>query len=87
TIGFKKDDQQLVIDVDDTGKGISKDHLDKIFDPFYRADESRTQNDYSIGLGLSLVKEIIRQHNGSIQVESTPLKGTRFTVSLPFKTK
>ncbi|HPJ24091.1 MAG TPA: HAMP domain-containing sensor histidine kinase, partial [Bacillota bacterium] len=87
TIGFKKDDQQLVIDVDDTGKGISKDHLDKIFDPFYRADESRTQNDYSIGLGLSLVKEIIRQHNGSIQVKSTPLKGTRFTVSLPFKTK
>ena len=87
TIGFKKDDKQLVIDVDDTGNGISKDHLDKIFDPLYRADESRTQNDYSIGLGLSLVKEIIRQHNGNIQVESTPLKGTRFTVSLPFKTK
>ncbi|PYS18047.1 MAG: hypothetical protein DMG17_07565 [Acidobacteria bacterium] len=63
--------------------GISPDDVPHIFERFYRADPSRSNRADGAGLGLSLVKWAVDQHRGSIQVESTPGHGTRFTVRLP----
>jgi len=65
----------------DTGIGIAKEDLPFIFDRFYRADKSRT--DSSFGLGLSIVKSIVESHRGSVEAESVPKEGTVFTVRLP----
>jgi signal transduction histidine kinase len=69
--------------VQDTGIGIAADHLPKLFDRFYRADSSRSSSVGGHGLGLSICAAIARAHGGSIAAESTPGKGTVFTVSLP----
>lgn len=82
-IDFLRQGNILITSFSDTGIGISKKHMNNIFDPFYRADEARTQQDDSLGLGLALVKEIIRIHNGEIRVESQESAGTTFTVHLP----
>ncbi|MBN2540513.1 MAG: HAMP domain-containing histidine kinase [Bacilli bacterium] len=83
-ISFQAKNNDLIIDVKDTGIGISKEKIDKIFDPFYRADESRTQTD-SLGLGLSLVREVVRIHGGEITVSSEEHVGTTFRVRLPLE--
>lgn len=70
-----------IIEVTDTGIGISPEHLPHIFDRFYRAETSRTSP--GTGLGLSIAREIVRQHSGSIDVSSQPSQGTTFTVHLP----
>ena len=73
-----KGPKKIELTVRDTGGGISKKDLPHVFEPFYRADHSRqrhgTQN--GSGLGLTIVKKIIEQHNGSIDIKSTPGKGT-----------
>lgn len=69
----------------DNGIGIDKIHLDKIFDRFYRVDQSRCRNEGSLGLGLSIAKWIVDEHKGTISVKSTPGKGTEFIISLPHK--
>ncbi|MDD3122673.1 MAG: HAMP domain-containing sensor histidine kinase [Candidatus Izemoplasmatales bacterium] len=83
TISFNKEGSSLITTFSDTGIGIAKNKLDKVFDPFYRASESRTQEDYSLGLGLALVKEVIQIHNGEIHVQSIENVGTTFTIILP----
>jgi signal transduction histidine kinase len=83
TIAFNKEGNSLITTFSDTGIGIAKDKLDKVFNPFYRASESRTQDDYSLGLGLALVKEVIQIHNGEIRVQSIENVGTTFTIILP----
>lgn len=65
---------EVAIRISDTGKGIPPDTLQRIFDPFYTTKEKGT------GLGLAIVYNIIRKHNGSITVESSPGKGTTFTI-------
>ncbi len=65
----------------DSGVGIEKSHLAFLFDRFYRVDSSRTRQSGGFGLGLAIVKAIVESHGGSISVESTPGKGTNFTVS------
>lgn len=82
-ISFEKRDDRILTRISDTGIGIPQDKLDKIFDPFYRADESRTQKDLSLGLGLALVREVVLIHGGEISVESKENIGTTFTVELP----
>ncbi len=82
-ISFEATQNTLTIQIADSGIGISQDNIDKIFYPFYRADESRTQSDYSLGLGLSLVREVVRLHGGEINVKSQEGIGTTFYVSLP----
>jgi signal transduction histidine kinase/iron only hydrogenase large subunit-like protein len=67
----------IVIQIEDTGKGISEDHLSRLFDPFFTTKEKGT------GLGLALVYGIISKHRGSIDVESQLGKGTGFTIQLP----
>ena len=77
----KRVDEQLHIAVSDTGKGISKETLQHVFEPFYQ-DENNTQHIGS-GVGLALVEQIIRAVNGSITVDSELGKGTTFHISLP----
>ncbi len=77
---FQKD-HQVVITVKDTGMGIPKDEIAKIWNRLYRGDNSRSQR--GLGLGLSLIKPFIEVHRGSIEVSSEPDQGSTFRVYLP----
>jgi two-component system phosphate regulon sensor histidine kinase PhoR len=76
------DGENIIISVSDKGPGISQEHLSRIFERFYRVDESRTTIKGS-GVGLSIVKHIINKHKGKIWVESVPNHGTSFYIKLP----
>lgn len=74
------------IQIADQGVGIDKEDIPHLFDRFYRADKSRTKSGSSgYGLGLSIAKEIVERHNGSIKAESQINKGSVFTVQIPLK--
>lgn len=76
-VGCETDQKgRVMIHVADTGDGIPRENLDKLFDPFFSTKKKGT------GLGLAIVKSIIEGHEGEIEVESEPGKGTRFTVTL-----
>ena len=64
--------------VEDNGVGIAPEHLPRLFEEFYRADEARQGAARGTGLGLSIVKTLVERNNGTIRVESTPGVGTRF---------
>ena len=72
-----------VVKVSDTGIGISPEDLPHIFERFYRADQSRSHDRGGSGLGLAIVESIVQEHQGSIEVESTPGKGSTFILKLP----
>ncbi len=78
-----EDEESVRITVADTGSGISQEHIQRIFERFYKADETTTGS----GIGLALTKILIELHNGTITVESEVGKGSIFTVTLPFKQK
>ncbi len=80
-----KDGNYAVLEVKDTGIGISKEYQDKIFERFYVVDKSRNKKISSTGLGLSIVKHIVIAHDGQIDVKSEPGKGTQFVVKLPIE--
>ena len=75
-----------VVKVSDTGIGISPEDLPHIFERFYRADQSRSHDRGGSGLGLAIVESIVQEHQGSIEVESTPGKGSTFILKLPAAT-
>jgi signal transduction histidine kinase/DNA-binding response OmpR family regulator len=79
----KKEIKQLQISVTDTGVGIPKDQIQNIFRRFYRVNNNATLKARGSGIGLSLTRELIKAHHGSILVESTVGKGSTFTVQLP----
>jgi signal transduction histidine kinase len=83
TINLQADIKYYMISVFDTGQGIEPEHLDKIFDRFYRVSKTRTLNQAGAGLGLAIAKWIVTEHGGSIHVDSIPDIGTTFTISLP----
>ena len=76
-------DDQALVSVADTGIGIAREHLTQIFDRFYRVDEARNREVGGTGLGLAIVKWIVAAHEGRIEVDSTPGKGSVFTVFIP----
>ena len=75
---------KVIIEVKDNGPGISKEHLQRIFERFYRVDSSR-ESSRGTGLGLSIVKHIIYKHGGKIWAESEENQGTNFIIELPLK--
>jgi signal transduction histidine kinase len=74
---------RIVLSVEDTGPGISPEHLPRIFDRFYKVDSARGAGISGSGLGLSIVKATVERHGGRITVESEPGKGTTFKIELP----
>ena len=74
---------QGILSVTDTGIGISKEHLEKITDRFYRVDADRSRNSGGTGLGLAIVKNIMDHHNGSIDIKSDMNKGSTFWLVFP----
>ncbi|BDB02364.1 two-component system histidine kinase PnpS [Clostridium botulinum] len=83
SIGTKQDKGNIVFWVEDTGVGISEEHLDRIFERFYRVDKARSRAEGGTGLGLAIVKHIVLSINGKIEVKSEPKKGTKFIVKIP----
>lgn len=80
----KKHDDFL-FSVSDTGIGISPEDQKKIFERFYRADKTRSRKEGGYGLGLSIAQSIAETHGGAIKVESTPDRGSVFSVAIPFE--
>ena len=80
---YRRHLDKVRIEVSDTGRGIPKEHLVKIFQRFHRVDPDRSRKSGGTGLGLSIVKQILHAHGENIQVESTPGRGTRFWFELP----
>ena len=84
TLSIKRDLQgATLLSVRDTGVGIPPERLRLIFEPFYTTKEPDTNGHGGTGLGLSVCRQIIEQHNGRIRVESLVGKGSTFTVKLP----
>lgn len=76
-------DGEAVLVVADSGVGIPGDDLSHIFDRFWRGEQSRARHSGGAGIGLAIVRELVRTHDGRIDVESKPGEGSRFTVKLP----
>lgn len=81
TLKLFENDLQVQITVTDNGRGITPDHLPHIFERMYQCDPSRSAK--GNGLGLSIVKELVAAHKGTITADSTPDNGTAFTISFP----
>jgi signal transduction histidine kinase len=78
--------ENIIVTFKDTGIGLKQEETERIFDRFYRADESRTRTVKGTGLGLSIVWTIMNLHDGNVTVQSEEGKGTVFTVTLPVQT-
>ena len=81
-IGFYDLDKNILVEVSDTGKGISQEHLPRLFERFYRVDKGRSRDAGGTGLGLSIVKHIIEAHNQTINVRSRVDVGSTFGFTL-----
>lgn len=84
-IEAKKTAKEIKMTVKDTGIGISSEHLPRIFERFYRVDRGRDRELGGTGLGLAIVKHVALLHEGAVDVESSPDKGSSFTLRLPLR--
>ena len=83
-ITCKKIKKTIQINIDDDGPGIADEHKEKVFRPFYRVDKSRSLKDNSVGLGLSIVEDIVNSHGGTVKLLNNPKsKGLRVSLSFP----
>jgi signal transduction histidine kinase len=71
------------VEVEDTGEGIAKEHLERVFDKFVQLKNHAASTPGSVGLGLAIAKEIVEAYRGRIWVESEVGKGSRFTFTIP----
>lgn len=83
TIEVTRGHGQIMLTVRDSGQGIDKEHLPKLFNRFYRVDKGRSRDQGGTGLGLAIVKHIVQYHNGRIEVDSQKGEGTCFTITIP----
>src|SRR5437763_502472 len=83
SLSLSTDEHFAIVRVSDTGIGILPEDLPHIFERFYRADRARSRDRGGSGLGLTIAQGIVQEHEGSIEVESTPGKGSTFTLKLP----
>ncbi|MEK3791120.1 ATP-binding protein [Paenibacillus sp. FSL R7-0204] len=83
TVQMVKKDKTVELSVADSGVGIEAEHLEKIFDRFYRVDKARSRDGGGSGLGLAIAKWIVTKHHGHIRAVSSPGEGTAFQITLP----
>jgi len=81
---LSKQNNSILIIIDDDGPGISENEHENVFKPFYKIDKSRGNSKSSVGLGLSITSDIIKSHGGNILLEKSPMNGLRVKVFLPF---
>lgn len=87
TVNAYKKQKHIYLSVEDTGSGIPKELRERVFEPFFRVDKSRSRELGGVGLGLALVHEIVRVHDGSISIKSNPAGGTIFEAIFDQKSK
>jgi two-component system phosphate regulon sensor histidine kinase PhoR len=83
TTGSSVGGHRSLVIVEDTGEGIPAQHLDRLFERFYRVDRARSRDMGGTGLGLAIVKHLTRAHGGEVSVSSELGKGSTFTIELP----
>ncbi len=83
TVDLSAEPRLAVLCVTDDGPGVPEEDLPRLFDRFYRADSSRTRTSGGAGLGLAIVRAIVRAHGGTIEAENLDAGGSRFVVKLP----
>jgi two-component system phosphate regulon sensor histidine kinase PhoR len=82
-VSVRRDGAGIAVEVSDTGRGIGREHLPRIFERFYRADASRSREEGGTGLGLAIVKHMVEGHGGRVSAESEPGRGTTITCWFP----
>lgn len=87
SVNLTKDENNVIIEISDTGIGIASDELYKIFDRFYRVDKARARETGGTGLGLSIALSAVELHGGNIQVESVEGEGSTFRIIIPITFK
>jgi two-component system, OmpR family, phosphate regulon sensor histidine kinase PhoR len=85
SVSFSEDEHQYFVKVEDRGEGIGSEHLERIFERFYRTDKARSREIGGTGLGLAIVKHLVRLHGGEISVKSVLGTGSCFTIEIPKK--
>ena len=83
TVSLRREDDNAIMQVSDTGIGIPENAIEHIFERFYRVDKARSRQTGGSGLGLAIVRDMVNRNDGRIHVSSTPKKGTTFTVTFP----
>ena len=82
---FREDENFYYFSFSDTGVGVPAEHLNRLFERFYRVDKARSRDTGGTGLGLAITKSVIQMHKGSIKLYSEAGEGTTFTIRIPMK--